>query len=111
MQLPSETCSRSLVYSKRDKAEARGRPMALILNARENSAPGGGTTEISRRDLLALAALGVVVGAPGSATAAGPEGQLTWSVPVSLAAAWLDPAETPAIVTPFMALYALHDAL
>jgi peptide/nickel transport system substrate-binding protein len=36
---------------------------------------------------------------------------MTWAVHVSLAPTWLDPAETPALLTPFMVLYALHDAL
>src|SRR6202011_5955833 len=110
MQLPSETCSRSLVYSERDKGEGRRRPMALILNGRENSASLG-ATDMSRRDLLALAALGIVVGAPSSATAASPEGQLTWGVHVSLAPIWFDPADVSGIITPFMVLYALHDAM
>ena len=30
---------------------------------------------------------------------------------VSLAPTWFDPAETPGIITPFMVLYALHDAM
>src|SRR3984893_15294619 len=111
MQLPPETCSRSLVYSKRDKGEGRRRPMALILNGRENSASRGGAADISRRDLLALAALGIVVGAPSSATAASPEAQLTWGVHVSLAPIWFDPADVSGIITPFMVLYALHDAM
>src|SRR5512136_2871641 len=42
---------------------------------------------------------------------AAPEGQMTWAVHVSLAPTWLDPAETEGIITPFMVLYALHDAL
>src|ERR1700737_524301 len=110
MQLPPETCSRSLVYRERDKGEGRRRPMALILNGRENSASLG-ATDMSRRDLLALAALGIVVGAPSSATAASPEGQLTWGVHVSLAPIWFDPADVSGIITPFMVLYALHDAI
>ena len=36
---------------------------------------------------------------------------MTWAVHVSLAPTWFDPAETPGIITPFMILYALHDAL
>src|SRR5262249_36758478 len=40
-----------------------------------------------------------------------PAGQMTWGVHVSLAPTWFDPAETPGIGTPFMILYALHDAL
>jgi peptide/nickel transport system substrate-binding protein len=42
---------------------------------------------------------------------AGPEGQLTWAVHVSIAPTWFDPAETPGIITPYMFLYALHDAM
>ena len=40
-----------------------------------------------------------------------PAGQMTWGVHVSLAPTWFDPAETSGIITPFMVLYALHDAL
>src|SRR3979411_419851 len=50
-----------------------------------------------------------IIGA--SAGGAAPEGQMTWAVHISLAPTWFDPAETPGIGTPFMILYALHDAL
>src|SRR5512132_1507798 len=40
-----------------------------------------------------------------------PSGQLTIGVHVTLSPTWFDPAETPGIITPFMFLYALHDAL
>src|SRR5262245_33015661 len=53
----------------------------------------------------------VTIGAGGGARAGGPEGQLTWGVHISLAPTWFDPAETPGIITPYMLLYALHDAL
>jgi peptide/nickel transport system substrate-binding protein len=56
-----------------------------------------------------LILLGSAVAAP-PATAA-PEGQVTWAAHISLAPTWFDPAETPGIGTPFMILYALHDAL
>ena len=39
------------------------------------------------------------------------EEQATWAVHVTLAPTWFDPAETAGIITPFMVLYALHDAL
>jgi len=42
---------------------------------------------------------------------AAPDGQVTWAVHISLAPTWFDPAETSGIITPFMVLYALHDAL
>jgi len=39
------------------------------------------------------------------------EGQITLAVHISLAPTWFDPAETAGVITPFMMLYALHDAL
>src|SRR5882724_6679897 len=42
---------------------------------------------------------------------AAPEGSVTWGAHVSLAARWLDPAETEGTIIPFMVMYALHDAL
>jgi len=61
--------------------------------------------------LATLIALLCLLAPLGPALAAGPEGQLTWGVHVSLAPTWFDPAETPGIITPYMVLYALHDAL
>jgi len=46
-----------------------------------------------------------------ASAAAAPEGQLTFAVHVSLAPTWFDPAETPGVITPFLTLYALHDAM
>src|SRR5215467_14650692 len=66
---------------------------------------------LTRRDVFALTALGLAAGAPRTALAAGPQGQLTWGIHVSLAPSWFDPAETQALITPFMVLYALHDAM
>lgn len=40
-----------------------------------------------------------------------PTGQMTWAVHVTLAPSWLDPSETLALATPYMLLYAVHDAL
>src|SRR3989475_2494692 len=45
------------------------------------------------------------------AAAAAPEGQLTWGVHIALAPTWFDPAETQGIITPFMVMYAIHDAM
>src|SRR6266566_4103692 len=39
------------------------------------------------------------------------DGPVTIAVHVSLAPTWFDPAETPGVITPFLTLYALHDAL
>src|SRR5205085_1795652 len=68
--------------------------------------PGRNGIPFSRRDLLALAALGLASSASRVALAAAPQGQLTWGVHVSLAPTWFDPAETPGIITPFMVFYA-----
>src|SRR5262245_7843003 len=57
-------------------------------------------------------ALAVALSTGSAATvSAAPEGQMTWAVHVSLAPTWFDPAETSGIITPYMLLYALHDAL
>jgi peptide/nickel transport system substrate-binding protein len=40
-----------------------------------------------------------------------PSGQMTWAIHVQIAPTWFDPAEIPGIFTPFMIMYALHDAL
>ena len=59
--------------------------------------------------LTVLLLLGATV--PAATRADAPAGQLTWAVHISLAPGWFDPAETTGIITPFMLLYALHDAL
>ena len=59
---------------------------------------------------IPVALLIVVLPSPYAAQA-GSEGQLTWGVHTTLAPTWFDPAETSGIITPFMILYALHDAL
>src|SRR6266542_4206631 len=63
----------------------------------------------SRARVLVQALL-LVLGLAAPVVAA-PEGTMTWGVHVTLASRWLDPAETEGIITPFMVLYALHDAL
>ncbi|PYN44536.1 MAG: hypothetical protein DMD95_10395 [Candidatus Rokuibacteriota bacterium] len=71
---------------------------------------------MTRRALIvALLLLGSLASTPTPAAPEGrseaPAGQLTWAVHVTLAPTWFDPAETTGIITPFMFLYALHDAL
>jgi peptide/nickel transport system substrate-binding protein len=68
------------------------------------------TTPIVRRLLaLCVAVAALITILPSSARAA--EGELRWGLHVTLAPKWLDPAETEAFNTPFMILYAVHDAL
>src|SRR3989475_12859962 len=59
---------------------------------------------------LTLAALAQTI-VTRSVHADAPAGQITWAVHFSLAPTLFEPAETPGLITPFMMLYALHDAL
>jgi peptide/nickel transport system substrate-binding protein len=70
--------------------------------------PYGTAVPLTRRSLFALAAMGAA--GTGRAIAA-PQGQLTYAVHVSLASSWFDPGEAAGIITPYMLLYGLHDAL
>jgi peptide/nickel transport system substrate-binding protein len=63
------------------------------------------------RHLRVVACVLLVVFAVAAPAAAAPEGQLTWGVHISLAPTWFDPAETQGLITPFMILYAIHDAM
>ncbi|HKW91566.1 MAG TPA: ABC transporter substrate-binding protein [Methylomirabilota bacterium] len=64
---------------------------------------------IARVYLLTLLTALLTAGIPMAAAA--PEGTMTWGVHITPASRWLDPAETEGIITPFMVLYALHDAV
>ncbi len=69
-----------------------------------------GRAALGRRDVLLAAGLGLATGVPRLAVAASPD-RLTWGVHVSLAPTWFEPAEASGIITPFMVLYGLHDAM
>ncbi len=60
--------------------------------------------------VVVFVALALSISSLGLASAA-PEGTLTWGVHVTVPSRWLDPAEAEGISTPFMVVYALHDAL
>src|SRR5438477_5500055 len=67
---------------------------------------------MARRSSLASAlalVLTLALAPPASAQAAA--GQITFAATISIAPTWFDPAETPGVITPFLTLYALHDAL
>ena len=66
---------------------------------------------VRRSLLIAALALCFATVSPTAVRAASPEGTLTIGVHVTLVNRWLDPGETEALITPFMVLYALHDAL
>jgi peptide/nickel transport system substrate-binding protein len=70
--------------------------------------------DLSRREILKMSAAVAGSGVFSSTGWAGvvqPEGQLTWAVHFTLAPTLFEPAETPGLITPFMILYALHDAM
>src|SRR5690349_20724486 len=56
--------------------------------------------------LVLVVSLGAV-----PAAAVPPDGTMAIGLHVTLVSRWLDPGETEALITPFMVLYALHDAL
>ena len=60
--------------------------------------------------LVVLVLATLILTAPVAPASAGPEGQMTWAVHTTLVPAWFDPAEMIQ-QTPFMVLYATHDAL
>jgi peptide/nickel transport system substrate-binding protein len=63
------------------------------------------------RFLRPVAWVMLAIFAVAAPAAAAPEGQMTWGVHISLAPTWFDPAETQGLITPFMVLYAIHDAI
>jgi peptide/nickel transport system substrate-binding protein len=72
------------------------------------------TALVGHRALLGLTLCAFLLAAPIAAHAqagkASP-GEMRWALHVTLAARWLDPAETEAFSTPFMVMYAIHDAM
>src|SRR5262245_54419368 len=66
---------------------------------------------MSTRSIVAVVVSALLLGVATPAVLATPEGEMTWAIHVSLAPTWFDPAETQSVITPFMLLYALHDAV
>ncbi len=78
----------------------------------EAGAPARRGAPITRRNVLAGTALGVAAASmPHFAQAAASQDQLTWAIHVSIPPTWFDPADTLGVISPFMVLYALHDAM
>src|SRR5437870_190254 len=69
---------------------------------------------VARVLALTLIASPHAIAAPADAPAGhadAPAGQMTWALHFTLAPTLFEPAETPGLITPFMFLYAIHDAL
>lgn len=74
--------------------------------------PGRGRQDASGWRKLASAAFAFcLLAATPEARAESPADQMTIGVHVSLAPTWFDPAETAGIITPYMVMFAMHDAL
>ncbi|HET7883948.1 MAG TPA: ABC transporter substrate-binding protein [Acetobacteraceae bacterium] len=82
--------------------------MSASASRHGQSTPHRVAAPFTRRSLFTLAAAGI--GQGGAANAASRD-QLTYGVHVSLAPGWFDPGEAAGIITPYMLLYALHDAV
>src|SRR6266571_9159448 len=107
-----------LGHARRSDASDESEDGAARLRARVSHASRDGwglgvrPLALSAALLVAFLLAGVLAFvAPPAARAEAPAGQVTWAVHVSLAPTWFDPAETTGIITPFLFLYALHDAL
>jgi peptide/nickel transport system substrate-binding protein len=61
--------------------------------------------------VLALVVAGLIAGGSHAVAQSAADSQVVFAVHVTLAPRWLDPGETEAAITPFMVLYAIHDAL
>src|SRR5205809_4886234 len=70
----------------------------------------GHPVTLTRRSGLGMLMSGVLAGEFPSAEAAA-TGQLTIAVHISLAPTWFDPGESPGLITPYLLIYALHDAM
>jgi len=69
-------------------------------------------THRSVRQAVVVLLLVLVAGAMTTPALAAPEaGTMVIGLHVTLVSRWLDPGETEALITPFMVLYPLHDAL
>ena len=66
---------------------------------------------ISVRGLVTTALVLLIVTLGVTPGVAAPDGQMIWAVHFALAPTWFDPAETSGIITPYVVLYALHDAM
>src|SRR5262249_3011561 len=75
--------------------------------------PGSLDAMASCSSLASLVALCLTLALvpPAAGQTIPPAGQITFAATVSIAPSWFDPAETPGVITPFLTLYALHDAL
>src|SRR5207237_1165989 len=69
-------------------------------------------TRCGRQITAVVIALTLAAFTPGGRVSARePASSMTWALHFSLAPSLFEPAETPGLITPFLTLFALHDAL
>jgi hypothetical protein len=83
--------------------------IAIDTGNHDDPNPRSVAARLTRREMLRLAA--GVLSADTTPAKAAPDGHITIGSHVSLAPIWFDPAETLGIITPFMLMYAMHDAM
>ena len=113
--LPHRYSARNVLYRQDDERGMTRRRLVVTCDASEVM------TSLSRRRFLQQTIAGVAGTAawlqgwsPRMAATAQKEeasGQITYATHVTLAPTWFDPAETPPVITPYMLMYAMHDAL
>src|SRR6516162_226333 len=69
------------------------------------------TRQIAAGVLALTLAVSTYLAVALEARAETPSGQITWALHFTLAPTLFEPAETPGLITPFIVLYALHDAM
>src|SRR5437762_2083629 len=72
---------------------------------------GGGSMRVRSPLVCLILAVLLVLAEKAAPARAAQDGTMTIGVHVTLVNRWLDPSETEGLITPFMVLYALHDAL
>jgi peptide/nickel transport system substrate-binding protein len=63
------------------------------------------------RELRTIVSLLILALLFAASAGAQPSGTMTWGIHVTMPTRWLDTSETESEISPFMVLYALHDAL
>src|SRR5215470_9258099 len=66
---------------------------------------------MTRLSVVSVLLLIIFSGAGSAPVADAASGQMTWAVHITIAPRWLDPGDAETAITPFIVLYALHDAL
>src|SRR5262249_28986639 len=92
----------------RTEVPHRGRSIQDVVRSRQSLT--GGVRMLARFVMCRVLVVLIVLAGAISPALAAQDGTMTWGIHVTLVSRWLDPGDTEALITPFMVLYALHDA-